>query len=485
MAKALDPTADREDAIVSLPEDRIVRNFRGQVAADYSTPEGEYRASLFPLSQVFDCSSWRTGYSEWWDYDKDKMRFFDAFEKDVIKRFEQYQVPVITLRRETPKEAVCQVFEKVNTGGVSLTVFELLTATYAADSFSLRDDWAVKHRELRSHPIAGAIQNTDFLQAVSLLATYARKQQDPTAAVSCKRREVLGISLDDYQTWSEPAMVGFRKAARFLIGEGVFASRDLPYRTQMVPLAVVMAILGGESEHAGIKTQLSRWYWSGVFGEIYGSAAETQFARDVPEVVSWIRGGQPPSAISGLSFSANRLLTLRTRNSAAYKGLACLILRNGGCDFRTGESTSVQTYYEERIDVHHIFPKSYSVKAGIDPILVDSIVNKTPISATTNRIIGGNAPSEYLERIQKTSRIKPEQLVRILSSHLIDYRPLVTNDFATFFANRRAAILQCIEGATGVRIQDDSTHGIQAISDEEEEDLDEVMEDTAVPSNRE
>ncbi len=53
----------------------------------------------------------------------------------------QYQIPVIEIGNDVPKEAVCQVFENVNQGGVSLTVFELVTATFAADNFELRKDW--------------------------------------------------------------------------------------------------------------------------------------------------------------------------------------------------------------------------------------------------------------------------------------------------------------------------------------------------------
>ena len=49
--------------------------------------------------------------------------------------------PVIQLQRETSQEAVCLVFERVNTGGVPLSVFELITAIYAADGYILRDDW--------------------------------------------------------------------------------------------------------------------------------------------------------------------------------------------------------------------------------------------------------------------------------------------------------------------------------------------------------
>src|SRR5437899_1111752 len=90
-----------------------------------------------------------------------------------IQRYQQYQVPVIILRKETPKEAVCQVFEKVNTGGGSLTVFELLTATYAADDYNLREDWAAREKRLRQYKVLGNTQSDDLLQAISLLVTRA------------------------------------------------------------------------------------------------------------------------------------------------------------------------------------------------------------------------------------------------------------------------------------------------------------------------
>ena len=60
---------------------------------------------------------------------------------EIIQTVSHYQIPVITLDKETPKEAVCQVFENVNQGGVSLTVFELVTAVFAMDDFELRPDW--------------------------------------------------------------------------------------------------------------------------------------------------------------------------------------------------------------------------------------------------------------------------------------------------------------------------------------------------------
>ena len=70
-----------------------------------------------------------------------KFKRFMEFREKVLEPFRNYMIPVISLKRETSKEAVCLVFEKVNTGGVALSVFELVTATWAAEGFNLREDW--------------------------------------------------------------------------------------------------------------------------------------------------------------------------------------------------------------------------------------------------------------------------------------------------------------------------------------------------------
>ncbi|OUM87630.1 MAG: hypothetical protein BAA01_05015 [Bacillus thermozeamaize] len=451
--KVLDPAADREEAVVSVPEDRKIRNFRGEVTADYSTMEAECRAELFPLARVFDLHAlmeWQMCYCQ---ADPtaaaERMGKWSRFLQDVIQRFQQYQMPLILLRKENPKEAVCQVFEKVNTGGVSLTAFELLTATYAAEDFNLREDWQERQRRIRQHKVLEGVQNTDFLQAVTLLATYARKKANPEQAVSCKRRDILRLSLDDYLAWAEPATAGFEKVAKFLISQKIFAARDLPYHSQTVPLAAIMAVLGDRAENDGVRAKLARWYWCGVLGELYGSATESRFAKDLPEVVSWIEGGEAPSTVQDAHFSPDRLLTLRTRNSAAYKGISALLLREGALDFRSGDAVDVNLYFDERMDIHHIFPRAFCQEKGIDLRLCDCIVNKTPLSAKTNRMIGGNAPSVYLVRLQKHAGIADERMREILSSHVIDEQAMRQDDFHTFFRLRREALLDRIEQAMG------------------------------------
>jgi len=397
---ALDPEADQEDAIISIPADRKIRNFRGEVIKDYSTTALECEADLFPLPLVFDfpaLMAWQTEYLK--DGNPQHHEDWLKLGQEIIPRFQSYQIPLIKLSKSTPKEAVCQVFEKVNTGGVSLTVFELLTATFAADDYNLREDWAQRQRELRKEKVLRTVQSDDFLQAISLLSSRKRRMNalnegvDPkrAPAITCKRKDILRLTLEEYKLWADEVTEGFKRAARFMHSQHIFDARDLPYRTQLVPLAAILTFLGNKADQDGVRTKIARWFWCGVFGELYGGAVETRFAKDVPEVINWITGGSEPSTIVDANFVLNRLYGLRTRNSAAYKGLYALLIKDGVLDFRTGEEITLQMYFDDKIDIHHIFPQKYCKENGIDPKRCDCVINKTAISAKTNRIIGGNA----------------------------------------------------------------------------------------------
>jgi hypothetical protein len=153
--KALDPNCDREDAIIGLPDDMVVRNFRGQIEQDYSTLDLQCKHELFPLAIVFnqvELTQWQLRYLQVEPSEMaERLARWNDLQTGILNRVLQYQIPVIELKRETPKEAVCQVFEKVNTGGVALNVFELLTATFAAEpeEFRLRENWATTEKRLK------------------------------------------------------------------------------------------------------------------------------------------------------------------------------------------------------------------------------------------------------------------------------------------------------------------------------------------------
>jgi hypothetical protein len=462
MKKAAGGNDDREEAALSVPEDKKVKAFGGEITIDVTTPEQEYGADLFPANRIYSSAEWRQAYNKHWNYAPEKIQLYDQFERDLIKRFEQYQVPVIELKKETPKEAVCLVFERVNTGGVALTVFELLTASFAADNFQLRDDWNAREQRLKGqHPVLRNLQSDDFLQVISLLVTQTRRRDalqsgvtvDKAPGISCKRKDILKLEVAHWQTWADRVEAGFVRAARFLYGQKIFKASDLPYRTQLVPLAAIFVDLGKDGETEGARQKIARWYWCGVLGELYGGAIETRFARDLPEVVAMVRGeATEPITIQESSFQANRLLTLRTRNSSAYKGLYALLMRDGGRDFRTGEPIEAQTFFDDKIDIHHIFPEKWCKVAGIEPSTYNCVINKTALAARTNRQIGGRAPSRYLPAIEKAAGVDNARMGEILHSHCIAPNQLRADSFWEFYAARAEALLQRIEAATGKTI---------------------------------
>jgi len=204
----------------------------------------------------------------------------------------------------------------------------------------------------------------------------------------------------------------------------------------------------------GVSDKLRRWYWCGVLGELYGGTTESRFARDLEEVVEWAKGGAVPNTIAEATFNPTRLLTLRTRNSAAYKGVYALLMRTGCRDWLYDKSVDLASFFNDRLDIHHIFPKAWCdiPGHGVDSGRRESIVNKTAISYKTNRKIGGRAPSAYLSEIEKAGQVSGAKLDDILRTHAIDPTRLREDDFDGFFEARSTALLALISNAMGKEV---------------------------------
>lgn len=183
--RAVTGPEDREDAIISVPEDRIERASFGRVVTrDLSSGSRECEAGIFPLHSVFDLpTKWLLDYTR---RDQARIQVWQEFEKQVLEKLRKYRVPVIKLTHDTPKAAVCTVFKKVNTGGVELDDFELLTATFAGDrsysskheeDFRLNDDWKRIQSQLREFAVLRGLKSTHLLQAIALVTTWTRRER--------------------------------------------------------------------------------------------------------------------------------------------------------------------------------------------------------------------------------------------------------------------------------------------------------------------
>ena len=159
--------------------------------------------------------------------------------------------------------------------------------------------------------------------------------------------------------------------------------------------------------------------------------------------------GPTPEAIRNFPplFENLQLRDFTRQNAAIYNGVINLIVLSGAKDWYTGEAL-----IPEDIDDHHIVPKSWGLKHGLDK-KIDTILNRTPLSSDTNRsVIKSRLPHEYLPDL--IARYEEDKVRDIFESHLIpreafdillERNPFTPEDFNAFIKARERAIRSAIE----------------------------------------
>ena len=463
MAAALNPEIERVDAIISLSPSRTKRTNDRKI--DCTCPEKEYAQLLFPVSAVFNYAQWRDGFQQYWNYEPDKLDLARKFELEIIKKFEHYQLPVIQLRPELSKVAVCQIFEDMHELPTRMTFFDLVTACFAAEDFSLRDRYAEVNRQLSKFGVLQGVRNTDWLSAVTLVATYHHREralkENPSAlhfpTVGCGRQNILDLALGDYQEFAPMTLAGFERAAKFLHSLGFVHPEDIAYPSQLLALAAVLTIVGLPNDYG--RTQLERWWWSCLFGEVYNNWQNKHTAKDTIELPQWLAGGNAPSNLDAARFNRDRLFQTTRRQGAIYTTVTALLRKQGAIDFLSGEIIRDVKAFDGKIESHHVFPEAWCKQQGISAARCNCLLNRTPLRKETNRFIGSQPPSVYLRRLVEQQGISRRRLNEILRSHSIEPQTLWDDDFEAFLELRAENLSRLIAEMMGV-----ATHELGGIS---------------------
>ncbi len=371
-----------------------------------------------------------------------------TFQNEVLRWLPAYDVPVIRIDRETSQIGVGQIFAHANSAGVQMDVFELLTAVFATEdpNFRLADHFAHIERTLRLYPALDGIGRIEFLRGLSLLIT-SRKGN----AVG-HRGDILNISLHDYLTHCDELADAFVAAAEFLAERCILAIDQVPYSSQIIPLAVILARLAeqpGLLDEKEPRDRLNRWYWSGVFGELYGAHAPTiRAGLDVTEVTPWVRGDsdEVPRTVGDAQFHESRLQSA-TAESGVYRGLYSLLMARGALDWRTGKPLNRDTIAELQPRFHTVFPREFCLQAGATEEQADSVLNRTPMGRRTDVVMENNEPKRYLPRLQSKSLMDDAEFDAMLEGHEIRPADLLNSDWNSFIHDRRDRFVGIIEYA--------------------------------------
>lgn len=446
-------------------------------------PELQYSHHIFPLPILSKdgraALKWSMGYEAYWKNQvqiaeeagkesevsaaKTHIENSSAFDSFLQSLTDQFQVSYIELDEDIGIDKVCDIFTQINSKGVQLDVFDLINALLKPKDVQLKHMWREASERLQFAD--NGKMNVYVLQVISilkqaycspkylyfLLPGQKKSVRDPNGT---RREEVLIADTTEFTTNWNQAVNALEKAIDMLRHPqefGVIAARYIPYVSILPAFAAMQAYV--KTCPADIRLTAQRkirlWYWASVFLKRYSGSVESTSARDFLDMKRWIESDSAEPILIGEFKSRFKTLDLRNekkRGSSVYNGIFNLLVIQGARDWITGGVAR-----GDDLDDHHIVPQSWG-KKNLAPKAVDTILNRTPLSADTNRnIISDRLPNEYLpEWVAKNG----ESEVRvILESHYISptafdilmRQNFGPDDYEAFISERQRTIQAAIE----------------------------------------
>jgi len=414
------------------PDDDEVVFDRSQRELDgLNQRDEQYRTRILPctvLLRAEDFLTWRDGLDDWLrerepeSHISFRSKWRDAWTK-AVTGFQSFDVPLVELPTvsDSDPEAigrVCAIFEKLNSTGVELSVYDLLTARLYRSGLRLHDLWdaACKQNKRLGEWSEGKAETNKF--GILVLRTLALlRGLDP------KPRFLINLSPTEFEADWRRAADALERALELVEhtssdGFGAFERKWLPYYGLLPVIAALRAEIEDRALDGNARGDLRRLYWCNVFLERYSSAVESKSRKDYSEMLAhWVEGKAEPSlfaeARARIGAPGYSIRDSASFASSVYSGVFCLLALRGARDWSRGESIQLQ-----ELEDHHIFPQAYLKRHDITKrIDVNSVTNRTLISAETNGKVKDDAPATYLDR---SDVFAGPDLASTLAPHFID-----------------------------------------------------------------
>jgi hypothetical protein len=403
----------------------------------------QFQKWYFPIFEFKNFHEWLDNFGEHMesrtDISQDKAREIKKRLRLFLRQvWEKFEIPIIKLPEGMQLVDVAKIFEKLNSTGVILTVFDLLNARMVKHNIGLREMW---DSAKETSPLLKQFSEGNDRFPVYLLQTIALLRDKPS-----KSEELLKLVPENFRSDWERACQTIERALRKITnlredGYGVLSNKWLPYMTMLPVLANLLERLEKRDDKPVCISKAKSWYWSSIITHAYSGSTDTQVSLDSRQLLEWFEDdGKVPETVleARREMKSLNLGQVSRMSDAVYKGVMCLVALKGGRDFRKVDMIEFST-----LDDHHIFPKSKTSEFNAGN-KINAIANKTLIERETNENYIRNArPSQYLARIMREQGISEDEMSKRLETHLITpsaFKALMADDFASFVSLRESAI---------------------------------------------
>ncbi|HDK16769.1 MAG TPA: DUF262 domain-containing protein [Nitrospirae bacterium] len=364
----------------------------------------------------------------------------DKFSEEELERidsystaFKTYEFSTVVLRKEDIDSAI-EVFTRINTGGQTLTLFEIISAkTYdEKQHFDMQAKWADFIKELKEIKYE-SISSTVVLSILSLVLSRTKE---------CKRKTILTLDKQDIiDTWDKVISALKDSIDYFRTTYRIPVSHLLPYDSLLVPLAYFFYHKQDRPE-AEQRKYLEEFFWRMSLSFRYSSSAESRLAQDIKRIDIILAGERPEySDIKVYLDSSQALIDTNFSAGNSYcKAILCLLAYQEPKDFRDNGKVILDNSWlkvANSKNYHHFFPKAYlKGKTVLDS---NSLMNITLVSDHLNkRKIGAKAPSVYIGDFADQN----SEINTALNSHFIDIKGhgIESDDYQQFLTSRAEKI---------------------------------------------
>jgi hypothetical protein len=321
----------------------------------------------------------------------------------VFETMRNYQIPLVIVDRGDSTEAICRIFETINSTGTRLTTFDLAVARFfpSPDLHSLWQLSRQKHAVLERFSAEGE----RVLQIVAIVTGYEQRNYvEPT------RGTLLNLTGPEILKRWDDCAEAFAAALEWVETHGAVPGL-LSNDALLVPLAYFLANVGDawKALNPSYNTVLERWYFSHSLQQGARQASNYKIGQTVAALHRWLTDGALPE-IPRVRIDEAELLRL-AKTDARYQAILSLLRWKGGNDLWTEEPLK-----PDDVEDHHIFPAAIAKRDGIPRRLLDSVSNRLLVSRGTNRSLSDRLPRDYMGKLLReaektgTLRAKIDQM---------------------------------------------------------------------------